>query len=182
MRAVFWSHISGLSAPLIPPGLMDEAARFVFTTEASLAAPSVAERRQIARKKIAVVNSGFGYANALPRPMRRGKPRIAYLGTVDFVKMHPGFFDAIDGLIDNDIQVSVWGHVDPAGAVAAKAKAMRHPERIAFMGETSDPAAALADADIFFYPLQPDHFGTAENALVEAMSLGAHAGGAEQSG
>ena len=26
--------------------------------------------------------------------------------------------------------------------------------------------------DIFFYPLQPDHYGTAENALVEAMSLG----------
>ena len=28
------------------------------------------------------------------------------------------------------------------------------------------------DADIFFYPLQPDHYGTAENALIEAMSLG----------
>ena len=40
------------------------------------------------------------------------------------------------------------------------------------MGPTSDPKAALADADIFFYPLQRDHYGTAENALVEAMSLG----------
>ena len=40
------------------------------------------------------------------------------------------------------------------------------------MGRTSDPAAALANADIFFYPLQRDHYGTAENALVEAMSLG----------
>jgi hypothetical protein len=30
----------------------------------------------------------------------------------------------------------------------------------------------LASADIFFYPLQRDHYGTAENALVEAMSLG----------
>jgi hypothetical protein len=40
------------------------------------------------------------------------------------------------------------------------------------MGRTSDPAAALANADIFFYPLQRGHYGTAENALVEAMSLG----------
>jgi len=49
---------------------------------------------------------------------------------------------------------------------------MRHPERIEFCGETAEPAAALSDADIFFYPLQPDHYGTAENALIEAMSLG----------
>ena len=49
---------------------------------------------------------------------------------------------------------------------------MRHPHRVNFMGQASDPTAALADADIFFYPLQRDHYGTAENALVEAMSLG----------
>jgi hypothetical protein len=49
---------------------------------------------------------------------------------------------------------------------------MRHPERIRFGGQTAEPAAALSGADIFFYPLQPDHYGTAENALIEAMSLG----------
>ena len=69
-----------------------------------------------------------------------------------------------------DIRVSVWGAADDA--VVARAQAMRHPERIRFRGETADPAAALAEADIFFYPLQADHYGTAENALVEAMSLG----------
>lgn len=49
---------------------------------------------------------------------------------------------------------------------------MRYPERVHFAGHTADPAVALAAADIFFYPLQADHYGTAENALVEAMSLG----------
>ena len=49
---------------------------------------------------------------------------------------------------------------------------MRHPERIRFMGQTADPQAALQQSQIFFYPLQPDHYGTAENALIEAMSLG----------
>jgi hypothetical protein len=56
--------------------------------------------------------------------------------------------------------------------VVERAQAMRHPERIRFGGHTSDPAAALAEADIFSYPLQPEHYGTAENALIEAMSLG----------
>ena len=49
---------------------------------------------------------------------------------------------------------------------------MRHPERIKLRGHTLDPVSALAEADIFFYPLRRDHYGTAENALVEAMSMG----------
>ena len=173
IRSVFWSHISGVSKPLIPPGLMEQAMRFVFTTSASLDNASLALLSEAALSRLAVINSGFGFAGAERRlPMRDRKPVIAYLGTVDFVKMHPGFFDAIDRLTGDDVHVSVWGVIDPSGPVAARARAMRHPERIEFCGETAEPAAALSDADIFFYPLQPDHYGTAENALIEAMSLG----------
>jgi glycosyltransferase involved in cell wall biosynthesis len=172
IRSVFWSHISGLCPPLIPPGLMQEAVRFVFTSKASLDIASLARLNEPARSKLKVINSGFGFAGLAPRLLARNEhPPIAYLGTVDFVKMHPGFFDAIDGL-SGDIRVSVWGTIDPSGPVMARARAMRHPQRITFHGETAEPAAALANAEIFFYPLQPDHYGTAENALIEAMSLG----------
>jgi glycosyltransferase involved in cell wall biosynthesis len=172
IRSVVWSHISGLAPPLIQPALMAEAARFVFTTEASLAAASVAALRRNTHKKVSVINSGFGFANARPRIAKGRVPGIAYLGTVDFAKMHPGFFDAIDALGDDSVRVAVWGDVDPQGAVIARARAMRHPERVEFMDQTPDPAAVLVNADIFFYPLQRGHYGTAENALVEAMSLG----------
>jgi glycosyltransferase involved in cell wall biosynthesis len=172
MRSVFWSHISGLASPFIPPGLITQAGRFVFTTEASLSLPAVAALDGPARRKVAAINSGFGFTGLPRRRPTPGKPpSIAYLGTVDFAKMHPGFFDVIDGLVGDDIRVDVWG-ADPSGAVAVRARAMRHPQRVTLRGETADPAAALADADIFFYPLQPGHYGTAENALVEAMSLG----------
>lgn len=170
MRSAFWSHISGLSAPLIAPGLIEEAGRFAFTTEASLSSPAVTDLPEAAKRKLAVINSGFGFANASRRtPVKGRAPTIAYLGTVDFVKMHPGFFAAVDRLVD-DVRVSVWGTADDA--VSVRARAMLHPERIVFYGGTKDPQAALAEADIFFYPLQRGHFGTAENALVEAMSLG----------
>lgn len=173
MRSVFWSHISGLARPVIQPGLIEEAGRFVFTTEASRSSPAIAALSETAQKKVVVINSGFGFPDALRRPRAHDRgPIIAYLGTVDFVKMHPGFFDAIDRLKGDDICVSVWGAVDPTGPVAARARAMRHPERITFMLETAEPAVALSGADIFFYPLQPHHYGTAENALIEAMSLG----------
>ncbi len=173
IRCVFWSHISGLHRPLIPAGLMEAAMRFAFTTEASRNIASMTMLSETARNNIAVINSGFGFTSRRRRrPVCGRKASIAYLGTVDFIKMHPGFFDAIDRLAGRNICVSVWGAVDPSGPVAAHAQAMQHPERVRFCGETTEPAAALSDADIFFYPLQPDHYGTAENVLIEAMSLG----------
>ena len=173
MRSVFWSHISGLSVPLVPPGLIAQAGRFVFTTEASRNIGSLALLPETARHRIAAVNSGFGCEQ---RTKVARSPQdaaaIVYLGTVDFVKMHPLFFDAIDRLPDAAVRVSVWGDVESNGLVEVRARAMRHPERILFRGRTSEPASALSEGNIFFYPLQPDHYGTAENALVEAMSLG----------
>ena len=170
MRCVFWAHISGLGAPFIPGSLMQAAARFVFTSEASLASSAIATLRREAPDKFAVINSGFGFANRPKPAIGKRKPAIAYVGTVDFVKMHDGFFDAIDALSAVDACVSVWG--EAGEAVRERAQAMRHPHRIAFRGPARDPCAALSEADIFFYPLRPDHYGTAENALVEAMSLG----------
>jgi glycosyltransferase involved in cell wall biosynthesis len=96
---------------------------------------------------------------------------ICYLGTVDFVKMHPGFFDVIDAL-PSPVHAAIWGGFEPGGEVAGRVASMRHPDRIRLMGQTSDPRAALSRSRIFFYPLRPDHYGTAENALIEAMSLG----------
>jgi glycosyltransferase involved in cell wall biosynthesis len=162
LRSIFWSHISGLFRPLIPPGLLAAADRFVFTTEASLTLPGVGGAR------VSVVNSGFGFERPAPRPARE-TPRIAYLGTVDPVKMHPGFFDAIDALED-DCQVSIWGA--PSIRALAAALNMQNAHRLRLRGQTDRPQDALAQADLFFYPLNPEHYGTAENALVEAMSLG----------
>jgi glycosyltransferase involved in cell wall biosynthesis len=170
MRSVFWAHISGLSRPFIQPELMQGADRFVATSEASFSVPWLAALRETAPRKFSSINSGFGFAGAARQPNADRAAAIAYLGTVDFVKMHPGFFDIADRLDGDDIRVSVWG--EPDEAVIARAKSMRHPGRIRFRGQTADSAAALAEADIFLYPLQPDHYGTAENALVEAMSLG----------
>ena len=172
IRSVFWSHNSGLSKPFIQPALIEAASRFVFTTAASMAAPGVAAQKAADPHKFATINSGFGFADGAARPVvSTTKPKIAYLGTVDFVKMHPGFFDAIDALEGDDINVSIWG-ADVSGEAAARLRSMRFPQRIILRGQIADPRAALAEAEIFFYPLQPGHYGTAENVLIEAMSLG----------
>jgi len=168
VKTVCWCHVSALFAPALPA--FPTIDRLVLTGEISL--PVVP---RAIRDRTSVINSGFGFSGVAShtRPPRR-KSAIAYLGTVDFKKLHRGIFDAIDALddgMDDDLTpISLWGHIN--AEVASCAAAMRHPQRIALRGHTLDPASALAEADIFFYPLRHDHYGTAENALVEAMSLG----------
>jgi glycosyltransferase involved in cell wall biosynthesis len=162
--SVCWLHISGFGKPSLPLSLLHAVERVALTSPISRPLfPS-----QLLRKT-SVINSGFGFDNA-PQRIRREKPAIAYLGTVEFKKLHRGIFDAIDALDDDMAPVSLWGHISPE--VATCAAAMRHPERIELRGHTLDPVSALAEADIFFYPLRRDHYGTAENALLEAMSMG----------
>ena len=163
-KIVCWCHVSGL----FPPALPDFPAidRLVLTSDISLPVvpPAV-------RNRTSVINSGFGFAGMRSAALSaRRKPAIAYLGTVDFKKLHRDIFDAIDAFDEDMPPVSLWGHVNPE--VAACATAMRHPERVNLGGHTLDPESALAAADIFLYPLRRDHYGTAENALVEAMSIG----------
>lgn len=172
MRAVMWAHVSGLFRPVIQPGFLGAADRFAFTSSASLDIAAVRDMTPERRQKLAVIGSAYGFEHASGTE-GRSRPDtdtpICYLGTVDFVKMHPGFFDAIDAL-SMDVTAAIWGAAD--AEVVARAASMRHPDRIRFMGQTPDPRSALARSRIFFYPLQPDHYGTGENALIEAMSLG----------
>ncbi len=175
MRSLFWAHVSGLFAPYIPTDLVAAAGRFVFTSPCSLQSPDIAALSDAVRARLGVVGSGFGFEDERTADeMQAGETSaaVAYLGTVDLVKMHPAFFDIVDAVDNADIHVSVWGGFDPEGEPARRARAMRHPERVRLEGQTADPRAALQAAGIFFYPLREDHYGTAENALIEAMSLG----------
>lgn len=163
-RYLLWSHISGLAPPLIAPGLTEAVDMFVYTSACSLTAK--------AKGTLRVVGSGFGLDDPPKRRLPAGPVRGGYLGTVDFVKMSPDFFAIVDAVEAPPFEILVYGAHDPDGPVAEAHRRMKSPERVRLMGQTADPASALSELDFFFYPLDRGHFGTAENALVEAMSAG----------
>ncbi len=170
MRSVVWAHISGLFPPLLPERLAEMPDRLLFTSPCSLQADNLRDLPPSLRTRLGVVNSGFGFgtvADAVQNPSR-----AVYLGTVDFVKMHPAFFEIVDAVGHKDFSVEIWGQFDPHGEPAARAAAMRQPARVSLEGAHGDPQSMLSEAGILVYLLRPDHYGTAENVLIEAMSLG----------
>lgn len=155
VKTVVWCHRSGIGETRLPDHtLLDH---LVMTSPIS--------KQFNLRHKYSVINSGFGFDEEF---VDRGNG-VCYLGTVDFKKMHPDFFTTIDELRTRD-PVIVWG--DPSPEVEYAARSMRRPSRVSLRGHTDDPRWALSGSGIFFYPLRRDHYGTAENALVEAMSMG----------
>ncbi|WP_417434679.1 glycosyltransferase [Hoeflea sp.] len=173
MRSVFWSHVSGVSAPFIPAGLVEAADRFVFTSACSKLAPNLSAMAASSLFQADVVNSGFGHpASGTSDPISGNRNGISYLGTVEFTKMSPAMMEVADRLDRDDAAVDVWGGVGANSPVHDAIAAMEHPDRLRLCGHTADPKAALSQTSVFLYLLQPFHFGTAENALVEAMSLG----------
>jgi len=173
MRSVFWSHVSGVCAPFIPAALIEAADRFVFTSACSRLAPNLSEPELDCGGRTDVINSGFCHPEAdTGEPFNRGTGGISYLGTVEFTKMSPAMMQVIDRLEADNVALDVWGGVDDKSHVHTAIAAMKHPERFRLRGHSADPAEALSRTSVFMYLLQPHHFGTAENALIEAMSLG----------
>lgn len=109
------------------------------------------------------INSGFGFET----PPRANGRSVAYLGTTKPEKMSPVFFEVMDRVT---ARAFIYGHASQWAK--ERVRRMDHPYRVRLEGHTDSPQSALRRHGIFLYTLAPGHYGTGENALCEAMSLG----------
>lgn len=173
MRLLVWSHVSGLHTPVFPTGLIDTAGRFVFSSPCSLESAALAGLGTNARSRLGVVASGVGLDRPLPRTAADdGALRVGYLGSLNFSKLHPQFVDFLAAVDLPGFAVRVWGDVDNRQVLQNECRRYGKDELIAFEGFTTEVAACLASLDALAYLLNPAHYGTGENALIEAMSAG----------
>jgi hypothetical protein len=68
--------------------------------------------------------------------------------------------------------LALVGDVDNQAAIERELRSRNFRRNVAFKGYIEDINAALATFDVFAYPLNPRHYGTTENALLEAMAAG----------
>lgn len=174
MRLLVWAHVSGRGTPVIPSAFLGLPHRFLFSSSCSLELIDPSALSDIEQGQIGNVFSSGGFED-LPEPPARGDitpPRIGYLGTLDFAKLHPELLDFIAAVRPPGFRLDLYGDPTTGEALLADTRARGMSERIAICGYTHQVADILASMDVMAYLLNPEHYGTAENALLEAMAMG----------
>jgi len=174
MRLIVWSHVSGLHPPQILPNFVRAPHRFLFTSPCSLEHPALSQLEHDAKQRTATVFSSGGFDD-LPKPPRHSenKPlRIGYVGTLNFAKLHPQLMDYLAAVDLPGFQLSMIGDPTTGNELWAQAQARGMADRLELRGYCTNIAENLAGFDVFAYLLNPLHYGTTENALLEAMAMG----------
>ena len=159
-RLVFWAHSSGLHYPRFPEALLAVPDLFICTTEASRTAYDAPNLRVVPS------SGGFDDVPNTPREPHDRALRFGYLGSLNRAKLHPDVMQYINAISLPDASLEVYG--DP---VAGMPLETGHP-RVDLKGFTREPFTVLQELDVLIYLLNPTHYGTTENALLEAMAAG----------
>lgn len=174
MRLIVWSHVSGLHAPEITPAFAALPHRFLFTSPCSLEHPSLAAVKSTLGGRIGVVVSSGGFED-LPASVNRlvgTSLRVGYVGTLNFAKLHPRVLDFVAAARLPNFRMTLVGDPTTGAPLLAEAASKGCTDRLEFRGYQTDIAKELERWDVLAYLLNPFHYGTAENALLEAMAMG----------
>lgn len=97
--------------------------------------------------------------------------RVGYIGTVNYLKMHPHFLAMSAAANIPNVKFVVCGG-DQQHAISAQARALGVEEKFEFKGYVDDIAAEVSQFDVYGYPLCEDTFASAELNLQEVMYAG----------
>ncbi len=162
-RLVVWCHTSGLSYPDIP-------LEFVYTPSLFLFTSSVSHKDVVRSGNIDTVHSSGGFDDipVVNRQVKKGNLFYSYLGAPNFSKLHPRIIDYLFAVDIPGFKVNFFGDMESNPVLMSSPLA----NKIVSCGFTSDPSGVFKKSDVLIYLLNPDHYGTTENALLEAMATG----------
>lgn len=173
MRLVLWCHVSGLHNPIIPCQLMEAAHKCLFTSPCSYASTEVSSLLPRCRENFAVVHSSGGF-DGLIAPFRNPNDKLAagYLGSLNFAKLHPNYVEFLAAVREPGFTVRMIGDITNKEILERQCRQAGRSELLAFRGYQSDIITELSSINVLIYLLNPMHYGTTENALLEAMAMG----------
>lgn len=173
-RLVIWSHISGCKYPYIPAGFVQLPEKFIFTSPNSYENPLWSEenRDQIRKTSEMVISSSGDYTAIKSRTKSTSAFIIGYVGFLGYSKICPDFVKFCDAVDIPEALFTVVGDTSFGEALINDVKESGMREKFRFTGYTADVREELRNFDVFGYLLNPEHTGTAENSLLEAMAAG----------
>ncbi|MBP2661318.1 MAG: glycosyl transferase group 1 [Firmicutes bacterium] len=176
-RVVFWIHVSGCTYPKLPFSLINYMEHTIFTTPYTYQNPYWNKKEQeIARKKASVVY-GLGQLKDIGKKEDydlNGDFVIGYVGTINTMKIHPDIVLYCEE-VKREIPNARFVFVGENQLDAENLDKMRKSgllSCIEFTGHVKNVEIELKKFDVFGYPLNPYHYGSTENALLEPMAAG----------
>lgn len=178
LRMIHWCHVSGLGFPKLPEVLWHTGQPVALTAPCSLRNGTAAFQEARRSGRVHVITSAAGFEKwpaVTRRPASTHELRLGYVGSLQLAKMHPQYVDwLVHALPDPgaSVTVEVLGDEIEPGALARQCAAHGRPALVRPMGFRPDVVNAMSTWHGFLYLLNPQHYGTAEIALIEAMASG----------
>lgn len=173
-RLVVWSHVSGCYYPLLPKDFLRVPEIFIFTSQYSYDNPYwQPEDCQYARTHCRIINSSGGFRHIKAEQKEHSGFNIGYIGTQSYAKIHPEFVEFCKSVSDlPGSRFILVGDITNQAALLDKAETLQISQRFEFVDYATDVSREFSRFDVFGYLLNPTHFGTTENVLLEAMAAG----------
>jgi glycosyltransferase involved in cell wall biosynthesis len=178
-RIILWSHVNGCNYPCLPFNFLKLMSYVIFTTPFSYENNLWTKKQQAEIKKFSKVVYGLGdYSKLISAKLEHNisveKFNIGYVGTLSKSKIHPKFIEYCLDVINKVPNASFIMVGDNEGSKELQVEAQKQGilSRFEFTGYSNQITDELARFDVFAYPLNPHHFGTTENVLIEAMAYG----------
>lgn len=172
-RLALWSHVNGFHVPqAFPRELFEVPDRFIFATKASMQIPVVQALPEELKHKLRVIRSCAGLPAGSESLCVKNKPfTMGYVGTVEPAKMHADFLKlcAAAKIPTPCIVAGGPAHDD----LKNKAEDLGLAGSFEILGPVADPLPVFRRLHALAYPLNPNHYGTGEQVLIEAMAFGA---------
>ncbi len=171
-RMVVWVHIAGDSAPQVIIPELIEYADFVVACSPYTARHPVFQSA-LADQKTTMILAGCD-PHRLSGFSRQPQSTftVGYIGTVDFIKLHPDFIRLHDEIDLPEVKVVIVGTGASFKRVQSQIQQAQHPERFVLSGQVEDVTSVFEQLDVFGYPLCPENYAAAELVLQEAMLAG----------
>lgn len=161
LRRIFWCHISGRGAIRLPLNFLQSDNKIIFTSEVSNAEYGTEN---------AIVNSGFIFPKSKQCSMNISrKYDFVYAGQLDYRKLHSKFANIITHAARiSDSELNILGDGKDKKIIQNEILS----RNVVFHGHITNVEDYFRQSKFLIYPLDEEHYGTGENIIKEAMSLG----------
>ena len=169
-RLLVWPHVAGHTPPqMIDPAVIDRATLVVATSTRS--AEVIARISGEARPEVIPPVPGWGRVEGVAREPSGGFT-VGYIGTVGMIRLHPDFIRMSAGARVPEARFIVCGDGDAAKLLPRQVEEIGAAERFDFRGHVDRIGEALAEFDVFGYPIRPGTSASSDLNVKEAMYAG----------